>query len=305
MIRAAGLVPTGVVSLAVMMRPQRRVGLVGLLCSLPIALVFSVGTVGAAPPDNPPPATLPPENAPLDPGIQTGSLIPVPVGCPVPDPAAAVFTGTMIGKDDVTQVVRFQIDQLRAGSAGPWAVNGLIDVRYGPDYRFLSNGEQYLIGVGLDPVYGVPASTVRPPEPTFGGNDVVGVDDIAVDCPTLDDPIRTLHVDGTSVDSGVLSLMTEDRRLLLATLAVPAVIVFAVLLALVVLRVFGGLAFRGVFQLGRAAVTPVPDHRAVRVRLHRPTDGEDASWGPDVGGEQDPLGGSDPAADDSAANVAR
>ncbi len=66
-----------------------------------------------------------------------------------------VFVGTMIGKDDVTQVVRFRIDQLRAGSAEHWAVNGLIDVRYGDDYRFLVEGDQYLVGVGLDPVYGV------------------------------------------------------------------------------------------------------------------------------------------------------
>ncbi len=252
---------------------QRQTGLLGLLCALTMSFAIDAGAAMAAPqPDDPPPATLPPENTLPDPGVQQGSLIPVPVGCPVPDPAAAVFTGTMIGKDDVTEVVRFRIDQLRAGSADPWAVNGLIDVRYGADYRFLVKGDQYLIGVGLDAVYGVLASTVRPPEPTFGGNDVVGVDDLAVECPTLDDPVRTLHVDGTSVDSGVISLMTEDRRLLLATLAVPTMIAFGVLLALVVLRVFGGLAFRGVFQLGRAAVTPVPDHRAVRVRTHRPRD---------------------------------
>jgi hypothetical protein len=254
---------------------RARTGLVGLLFSLALWLLIDGGAATAAPaPDDPPPVTLPQEIAPPEPGVQPDLLIPVPVGCPVPDPAAVVFTGTMIGKDDVTQVVRFRIDQVRAGSAEPWAVNGLIDVRYGPDYRFLSEGDQYLIGVGLDPVYGVPASTVRPPEPTFGGNDVVGVDDLAVDCPTLDDPVRTLQVDGTSVDSGVLSLATEDRRLLLATLAVPTMIAFAVLLALVVLRVFGGLAFRGVFQLGRAAVTPVTDHRAVRVRTHRPRDAD-------------------------------
>ena len=254
----------------------------GLLCGVAGWLAIGAAPASAAPPpDDPPAATLPPENALPDPGVQPGSLIPVPVGCPVPEPAAAVFTGTMIGKDDVTQVVRFRIDQLRAGSAEAWAINGLIDVRYGPDYRFLDRGEQYLVGVGLDPVYSVPASTVRPPEPTFGGNDVVGVDDLAVDCPTLDDPVRTLQVDGTSVDSGVISLMTEDRRLLLATLAVPTMIVFGGLLALVVLRVFGGLAFRGVFQLGRAAVTPVPDHRAVRVRSHHPRDLDAVSAQPD------------------------
>ena len=42
------------------------------------------------------------------------SLIPVPAGCPTPEPAAVVFTGTMIGKDDVTQTVRYRIDQIRA-----------------------------------------------------------------------------------------------------------------------------------------------------------------------------------------------
>jgi hypothetical protein len=68
---------------------------------------------------------------------------------------------------------------------------------------------------------------------------------------------------------------------LLATLAVPTMIVFAVLVALVLLRVFGGVAFRGVFQLGRAAVTPVPDHRAVRVRTHRPREAEAAVSQPD------------------------
>jgi hypothetical protein len=261
-----------------MARWRRHTALLGVVCTLPLWSLTGAGRASAAPaPDDPPPVTLPQEIAPPEPGVQPDVLIPVPVGCPVPDPAAVVFTGTMIGKDDVRQVVRFRIDQVRAGSAEPWAVNGLIDVRYGPDYRFLAEGEQYLIGVGLDPVYAVPASTVRPPEPTFGGNDVVGVDDLAVDCPTVDDPVRTLNVDGTSVDSGVLSLMTEDRRLLLATLAVPTMIAFAVLLALVVVKVFGGLAFRGVFQLGRAAVTPVTDHRAVRVRSHRPRDADAAT----------------------------
>jgi hypothetical protein len=206
------------------------------------------------------------------PGTGQQPLIPVPVGCFRPEPAAVVFVGTMVGKDDVTQVVRFQIDRLRAGSASPWAIDGLIDVRYGGDYRFLVKGDQYLIGAGFDPVYGALSSRVRPPEPQFGGNDVIGVDDSDVQCPDLDDPVRTLNVDGTSVDSGVLSLLTDDRRLVLATLAVPTAIAFAALLALVVLKVFGKLAIGGVWQLGRAAVTPVHDHRVVRVRSHRSVD---------------------------------
>ncbi|HSL72963.1 MAG TPA: hypothetical protein VK853_00760 [Ilumatobacteraceae bacterium] len=233
-----------------------RLGVAALCCA---AVSFAAGApVAGAPP-------LPDDEQP-------GELIPVPIGCPRPDPAAVAFVGTMTGKDDVTQVVRFRIDQIRAGSAAPWAIDGLIDVRYGDDYRFLDEGEQYLVGAGSDPVFGVLSSRVRPPTPNFGGNDVIGVDDLAVDCPELDDPIRTVNVDGTSVDTGVLSLLTEDRRLLAATIGVPTAIAFAVLLALVVLKTFGRLAATSVWQLGRAAVTPVPDHRAARVRTHRSSD---------------------------------
>jgi hypothetical protein len=239
-----------------------RLGLLGLMCATVVGAT-SVGltavTVNAAPPE------------PLPVGEDLG-LIPIPIGCPLPDPAEVAFVGTMIGKDDVTQVVRFRIDQLRAGSAAPWEVSGLIDVRYGDDYRFLVKGDQYLVGAGSDPVYGVLSSTVRPAEPTFGGNDVIGVDDLAVTCPSLDDPVRTVNLDGTTIDSGVLSLLTDDRRLLLATLGVPAALAFAALLALVVLKTFGRLAVTGVWQLGRAAVTPVDDHRVVRVRTHRSVD---------------------------------
>jgi hypothetical protein len=208
-------------------------------------------------------------------------LIPVPAGCEIPEPAAVVFTGIMVAKDDITQTVRFGIDQIRAGSAEPWAAAGLIDIRYGPDYRFLVEGEKYLVGAGIDPRYNVLSSTVRPPQPTFGGNDVVGVDDQALDCPSIDDPIRTLNVDGTSVDSGVLSLMTQDRRLLLATFMVPLGIVILALLALVLLRSFGAAALRGMVGLGRAALTPVTDHRATRVRTHRPREVYDWTVGPD------------------------
>jgi len=229
-----------------------RGALIGLLCSAAFAITANAGT---PPPDEP--------SGPIP-------LIPVPAGCPTPQPADVVFVGTMSGKDDITQTVRFEVDQLRAGSSSPWAIDGLIDVRYGEDYRFLVEGDQYLVGAGFDSAFGALSSTVRATEPTFGGNDVIGIDDTALECPVVDDPIRTLNVDGTSVNSGVLSLLFGDRRLLLATVAVPTVIVFVALMALAVLRVFGNLAMKGVFNLGRAAVTPVPDHRAVRVRRHRP-----------------------------------
>jgi hypothetical protein len=155
-------------------------------------------------------------------------------------------------------------------------------------------GETYLVGAGIDPRYNALASTVRPPEPVLGGNDVIGIDDLALECPELDDPIRTLNVDGTSVDSGVLSLMTQDRRLLLATFMVPLGIVILALLALVILRAFGAAAFRGLFGLGRAALTPVVDHRATRVRTHRPREVFDWSGSADHEGS-DPSEQSDPS----------
>jgi energy-converting hydrogenase Eha subunit E len=232
------------------------------VAGLAACVVLSTGSVLAAPP--PPDTTTP--------GASAGAvpLVVVPPTCPNPDRAVLAFVGTATGKDDVAQVVRFRIDQLRSGSASDWAVDGLIDIRFGDDYRFLNVGDQYLVGAGFDPEYAALASNVRPPEPFFGGNEVVGVDDSAVECPTVDDPVRTLLVDGTDVDSGVMSLLFDDRRLLLATIAVPAAIAFAALVVLVLLRMVIGLATKGVFQLGRAAVTPVPDHRAVRVRRHRP-----------------------------------
>lgn len=242
-----------------MMHWATLAGRAGLLVVAAVAIGVQGGAAGAAPPPEPPSGE-----------VSSASLIPVPAGCPRPEPAAVVFTGTMVGKDDITETVRFGIEQVRAGSPDPWGSTGLIDIRYGPDYRFLVEGETYLVGAGIDGRFNVLASTVRPPEPTFGGNDVVGVDDLAVECPVLDDPIRTLNVDGTSVDSGVLSLMTQDRRLLLATIMVPLGIGIMVLLALVLVRKFGSAAVGAVATLGRAAVTPVTDHRATRVRSHRP-----------------------------------
>jgi hypothetical protein len=248
-----------------------RGGLIGLIGSLLLTLPVAAGPATPPPPPPPaPPATTAPDTVQEDPT----SLIPVPLGCPTPDPAAVAFVGTMIGKDDVTQTVRFRIDQLRAGSAAPWAIDGLIDVRYGSDYRFLRADEQYLVGAARDPEYGVLSSRVRPVEPLFGGNAVIGVDDTAVECPIIDDPVQTLHVDGTSVDSGVLTLLFEDRRLLLATLAVPVALAAAALLSFAMLKLLAVLAAKGVMGLGRAAVTPVPDQRAVRVRTHRSGDGE-------------------------------
>lgn len=216
-------------------------------------------------------ATTPPPEPTIPPGDP--SLYPVPPGCVPPAPADVAFVGTVLAKDEFIEkgTVRYHIDQLRAGNATPYATRGLIDVRYGPDSQYLDVGEQYLVGASVDPTIGVLTSKVSPEAPLFGGDVVIGLDDSAVECPAFDDPVQTLTLDGDEVETGLLEPLFADRRLLLATIAVPAAIAGLVLVGLVVLRRVWEWSFRGVFALGRAAVTPSPDHVAARVRRHKPS----------------------------------
>lgn len=241
----------------------RRVGVVLsrlVRCTLAMgALVVFFAAPSAA-------ATPPP---PDDPIAETGGsgLIPIPPGCIAPDAADVAFVGKAVAKD--FEKVRFEIVQLRAGSATGYAIDGLIDVLYLDDAKFLEVDEEYLVGARFDPDLGGLFSNVRPPEPLFGGNDVIGLNDTDIECPVIDDPVRTLQPDGESVDSGVVTPLFRDRRLLLATIGVPTAIAFAVVIGLVLLRNAWGLVIKGIFELGRAAVTPAPDHKSVRVREHR------------------------------------
>ncbi len=212
--------------------------------------------------------------APPDDGVADRNLVPVPPGCPVPDPAAVAFVGEVVDKDGFIEkgTVRFQIVQIRAGDASPYSAEGLIDVRFGPDSKYLDIGEQYFVAAAIDPSIGQLASRIEAEKPLFGGDAVIGIDDTAVECPVLDDPVQTLDVDGTQIETGLFEPMFEDRRLLLATIGVPAAIAGLALVALVLLRRLLDLGMAGVFRLGRAAVTPTRDVRASRVREHGEAD---------------------------------
>ena len=218
-------------------------------------------------PDPPAPSVPAPEpEAVSDPG----ALVQAPAGCPVPAPADVAFVGTVIAKDEFVQkgTVRYRIDQVRAGNAAPYSVDGVIDVRYGPDSQYVDVDSQYLVGAAVDPRIGALGSKVAPEALLFGGDAVVGLEDTEVECPVIDDPVMTLNLDGTPIESGLLKPFFEDKRLLLATIGVPAAIVAVVLVGLVLLRRLMDIGFRGIFTLARAAVTPSPDHRAARVRRH-------------------------------------
>ena len=248
----------------------------GRLATRALTTVFAAVAFGAAAVPSP---TLhaapapPPIPAPAPATDGAAPLVPIPAGCLAPDRADVAFVGEAIDKD--FERVRYQIVQLRAGSSMEYSVKGIVDVLYFDDAKFLDVGEEYLVGARFEPEFGELTSSIRPDEPLFGGNDVIGLEDTDIDCPVIDDPVRTVRPDGSSVDSGVLAPMFDDKRKLFATIGVPTAIVFGVLAALVVLRWLLGLGFAGIFALGRAAVTPTEDHRAVRVRRHRtPTDAE-------------------------------
>ena len=234
-----------------------------------------VGLIAAAVAASPSPATAAaaPEPAPAperDFVTEPSALIQIPAGCPVPDPADLAFVGTVLAKDEFIEkgTVRFRIDQVRTGDASPFAVDGVIDVRYGPDSQYLDIDDQVLVSAGVDDRIGALASKVSPAAPLFGGDAVVGLEDSDVECPAVDDPVQTINVDGTPVNSALLKPLLEDRGLLLFTILVPAAIVGAVMIGLVLLRRTISIGVRGIFALGRAAVVPTGDHRAARVRRH-------------------------------------
>ena len=233
-----------------------------LLAGLGAGVVMSLPAGADATPPPPPPE----QEFVSDPS----SLIQIPAGCPPVDPADLAFVGTVLAKDEFVQkgTVRWQIDQVRDGNATPFSVNGLVDVRFGPDSQYLEIGEQYLVSAAFDPSIGTLISKASPDAPLFGGDAVVGLEDTETVCPVVDDPIQTINVDGTPVETGLFTPLTEDRGLLLATIAVPAAIVGVALIGLVLLRRLLDIGFRGVFALGRAAVVPSGDHRAARVRRH-------------------------------------
>lgn len=163
-----------------------------------------------------------------------GPLVVVPAGCAQPPAAVAVFDGVVLGS--TVNVARFEVRRLLAGSlAGHEVAPGVVDVVYGDDVRFLVTGERYTVGVGTDETM-LLRSSVRDPRPLFGGDAVIGLDDSDIDCPSLDDPVRTLLADGTPVEAGLLTPLRGSGSDLLRALLLPFVVAFGVLLAVVVVK---------------------------------------------------------------------
>lgn len=167
----------------------------------------------------------------------------VPVGCPPPPASQAVFVGR-VKVLDATQAL-FEVERLRSGSLAGYstdtptnsgAVVTEVGIYYGRDVKFLEPGVAYLVGTALDATTGRIFSRVTEEAPLFGGNQVADINNSGVVCPSFADVARTLNVDGSSIESGVLSgLRGESSRIVLA-IAIPAGLVLLGLVTLVLVR---------------------------------------------------------------------
>lgn len=171
---------------------------------------------------------------PADPPSGRVPLVEVPEGCqiqPLPD---VVFVGTVVASDYRTS--RFRIDQSRAGDLAQFASGELVDIRYGIDTKYLREGGQYLIAAVYDPNISGLRSRVKPEALIYGGDEIIGATESELECPEIVDPMRTMHVDGSSVDSGLLRPLVNDREGLLRVLLVPIVLAIGAVFALAAFR---------------------------------------------------------------------
>jgi len=130
-----------------------------------------------------------------------------------------VFIGEVVDRDYRT--IRFEIDRIRNGRADPFAADGRIDVRFGLDAQYLDDGESYLVSAVVDPDLGLLVSRVSEPIENFGGDEVIGVSETDVNCPTIEDPMRTLHLDGTPVPTSVVKPFFDARVRIVSAIVLP------------------------------------------------------------------------------------
>ena len=193
-----------------------------------------------------------------------GPLVVVPAGCALPQAAEVVFEGLIIAANSTT--ARFEVQRVLAGSLdGRERAPGVIDVQYGEEVRFLEVGMAYIVGAGADDATGTLGSKVRDPAPLFGGDAVIGMNDSDVDCPRVEDPIRTLLPDGTSVESGVFTPLDGKGDALLRAVFLPLGVALAILIGLVLLKQLMFAVGRSLRDLGDPPPTPQRVRRHLRL----------------------------------------
>ncbi len=153
----------------------------------------------------------------------------------------------MVASDSRT--ARFSIEQVRAGSSEGFAISGLVDIRVGEDVRFLEQDKSYIVGAAPLGVNQPLGSVVRQPLPIFGGNSVIELGESSLECPTFESPIQILHLDGRTVETGVLEGVKDAKSQVARALLLPIAAAFGIIIALVAVRWL----FTGIFSVARSA----------------------------------------------------
>ncbi len=195
--------------------------------------------------------------------VALGPLVVVPADCALPPVAEVVFEGRITAANSTT--ARFEVQRVLAGSLdGRERAPGVVDVQYGEEVRFLEIGIAYIVGAGADGATGTLGSKVRSPAPLFGGDAVIGINDSDVDCPRVENPIRTLLPDGTSVESGVFTPLDGEGDTLLRAMFLPLGVALAILIGLVLLKQLLFAVGRSLRDLGDPSPTPQSVRRHLR-----------------------------------------
>ena len=238
-----------------------------VLVSATIALIGVLFTptfsVGATVPPAPPADTVAPvvigtgDSVPDEQGIITdivettapinvSAATTIPAGCAIPMAPQMVFVGELLSIDDTTAT--FRVIQVRAGTASGYINNDTVEVRYGQDTKFLDEGTRYIVGAASDPFSPLLVSKVRENAPLFGGDAVVGINGATGACPNLEDPVRTLFENGTSIDTGVLGPLLDNKLLIVLSILIAIGVVVGGLFVLVMSRQVSRQAYKGIRQ---------------------------------------------------------
>jgi hypothetical protein len=166
----------------------------------------------------------------------------IPAGCASPVMPQMVFVGDLVSL--TTSTATFRVVQIRAGTPAGYITDDLVEVRYGQDTKFLDVDTRYLVGAASDPYSPLLISKVREEAPLFGGAAVIGSGE-TLDCPSREDPIRTLYEDGSTIDTGVFAPLRDNAWLVVFVGVLSVAIVLALLFGVVLLRVMVRGASRG------------------------------------------------------------
>lgn len=171
----------------------------------------------------------------------------VPASCTTPEPLRGVFVGEVVRID--VNFVLFRVVSERAGTVVDLVRDGVITVRYPiDDVRLLPEGRRFLVGAVAAPsgIRGdtpVLESKVRVPPVMFGGDAVAAEQRIS--CPNYEDPVRTLHVNGDPIDTGVTRPLRDDSGAVIRAILVAMGVGLLVLFLLAATRVLFTGALRG------------------------------------------------------------